>query len=288
MPLAAFPKCFLDAMLRDRTMTVQEWIAIASGLPIDGVELYWPTVRGLSDEALADLRAEAARRSLLLPLMCASPDFTRLDRDAFEREIADQVRAIRATAILGGTCTRVLSGQRRPGLSRSQRIALTLAAITRLLPVARECDVRLAIENHYKDYFWTETEFAQNSDVFLEIVAAIPEEEPFGVQFDASNTFVIGEDPYALLDAVKQRVVSAAASDREAHPDAGAPFGRRMTHHVVGKGKLDYDRIFGTLAGAGFSGWVSLEDGDDPDRGVSDLRQSADYTRAAMQRHGLD
>jgi sugar phosphate isomerase/epimerase len=288
MPLAAFPKCYLDAMLRDRSMSVRDWIAIASDLPLDGVELYWPTVVELSDDALRELRVDADRRGLQLPLMCASPDFTQPDRVAFEREIAEQARAIRATAILGGSVTRVLSGQRRPGLSRALGIALTVSAITRLLPVAREHGIVLAIENHLKDYFWVETEFAQNSDVFLEIVGGIPEQEPFGVQFDASNTFVIGEDPYALLEAVKGRVVSAAASDRDAVPDAAAPFGRRVTHHPVGEGSLDYDRIFGTLAEAGFRGWVSIEDGDDPQQGPRDLLQSALFTRAAMRRHGLD
>ena len=40
MPLSAFPKCFLDAMCVDRTMTVDDWIGMTADLDVDGHELY--------------------------------------------------------------------------------------------------------------------------------------------------------------------------------------------------------------------------------------------------------
>ena len=41
MPLAAFPKCYLGALLVERTMTVETWIDLAAEhLDVDGLELY--------------------------------------------------------------------------------------------------------------------------------------------------------------------------------------------------------------------------------------------------------
>ena len=68
-----------------------------------------------------------------------------------------------------------------------------------MLPVAREHDVVLGLENHYKDGFWKYPEFAQKKDVFLELVDAIPDREHFGVQYDPSNAIVAGDDPIELL-----------------------------------------------------------------------------------------
>src|SRR5688572_20956658 len=169
MPLAAFPKCYLHAMLRDRSMTTADWVRIGSSIGLDGVELYWPAIRHLTEAELASLRQTADGLGVALPMMCASPDFTQISREAFEREIEDEARAIRATASLGGRWTRILSGQRRPGIDRATGIALAVEAIERLLTVAAVEGVTLAMENHVRDYFWEHNEFAQEADIFLEI-----------------------------------------------------------------------------------------------------------------------
>ena len=38
MPLAAFPKCYLDHLCVNKTMTLDEWIDNASKLDVDGLE----------------------------------------------------------------------------------------------------------------------------------------------------------------------------------------------------------------------------------------------------------
>ena len=69
------------------------------------------------------------------------------------------------------------------------------------------------MENHYKDSQWIQPEFALRQDVFLEIIQAIDERRYFGVQCDPSNAIIAGDDPIALLENVKDRVVSMHASD---------------------------------------------------------------------------
>jgi sugar phosphate isomerase/epimerase len=170
--------------------------------------------------------------------------------------------------------------------------------ITACLPHAEQHGVTLILENHYKDGYWSQPEFAQRMDVFLELLAAIPESPHFGVNYDPSNALIAGDDPLALLDSVKHRVVTMHASDRyleggtlsdlrrlEADPTTG--YAGILRHGVIGRGLNDYDTIFSTLAGVGFQGWISIEDGDDPNVGWDHLRESAEFLRRKMAEHGL-
>jgi sugar phosphate isomerase/epimerase len=48
---------------------------------------------------------------------------------------------------------------------------------------------------------------------------------------------------------------------------------------VIGKGLNDYDAIFSTLAGVGFGGWISIEDGVN---GMDELEQSVRFLRGKI------
>ena len=298
MPLAAFPKCFLDALVVDKTMTVEAWIERAAAeLDIDGLEFYWGFTPRESD-AQSALRQLMQARNLAMPMMCYSPDFTIPDAAAREREIEKQGRAIEATALLGGQFCRVLSGQRRPEVSLRDGVQMAAQCIAQLLPFAKRHGVTLILENHYKDGYWDFPEFAQKREVFLQLLDAIPHHENFGVNYDPSNSIIAGDDPLHLLHNVKERVVTMHASDRyfedgtvedlqrlEADPQKGyAPI---LKHGVVGRGLNDYDAIFPVLKSVGFNGWISIEDGEDPTLGMEHLRLSAEFLRAKMAQHGL-
>jgi sugar phosphate isomerase/epimerase len=53
-----------------------------------------------------------------------------------------------------------------------------------------------------------------------------------------------------------------------------------LSHGVIGQGLNDYPRIFQILRGAGFDGWVSIEDGMN---GLEEIRASAEFLRPLMQ-----
>jgi sugar phosphate isomerase/epimerase len=197
-------------------------------------------------------------------------------------------RMIDVTARLGGGFCRVLSGQRRPEVGREEGIRRVVDAIEQLLPYAESKRVVLAMENHYKDGYWQYPEFAQKSDVFLEIVNRI--QSPwFGVQFDPSNAVVAGEDPVQLLDHVKHRVVTMHASDRFLKPghtleelrqaEEGPGYTAILVHGVTGRGLNDYPRILALLREVGFDGWISIEDGMN---GLEEIRDSAQFLRGLM------
>ena len=210
--LAAFPKCFMDQLVIEKSMTLEQWIDLAATLGVDGLEFYSGFVTD-TPEALASARRELERYRLAMPMLCCSPDFTQPDPALLQEEIDRERRMIEITASFGGRFCRVLSGQRRPGLSRTAGVAQVVKVITDLLPFAERHGVVLTMENHYKDNYWQYPEFAQKMDVFVEIVNQI--RSPwFGVNYDPSNTILAGEDPIELLEKVKHRVVSMHASDR--------------------------------------------------------------------------
>lgn len=296
--LAVFPKCYLDALVVQRSLSLFEWIDLAATLPhVEGLELYPPALESFEPEYLHRLREAMQRYGLQMPMMCASPDFIQPDPRQRAAEIERYKLIIGTVAALGGHTCRILSGQRRPDVTRAQGVRWVVDAIKQLLPHAEHQNVVLVMENHYKDGYWQYPEFAQPSDIFLEIAGQI--DSPwFGINYDPSNALIAGEDPLALLDAVKHRVVTMHASDRalaggtlkdlrriDADPAVGyAPF---IHHGVIGEGLIDYDRIFAVLRSVDFNGWISIEDGQDPVLGMDQLRRSAEFVRAKMQQHGL-
>ena len=300
LKLSAFPKCYLDKIAGERSMTVFEWIEEAKQLDADGLEMYEGFFPSL-DPGYLDSVADAIRAAgFAMPMLCCSPDFTNPDADARTRAIDREIEMVRVCHRLGGvgTVCRVLSGQRYPDVGREQGLQWAAECITAVLPAAREHGVILGLENHYKDGFWKFPEFAKKMDVFLALLNAIPRAPNFGVNYDPSNAIIAGDDPIALLEAVKDRVVTMHASDRffeggtvedlrklEAHPQAGyAPI---LKHGVVGRGLNDYDKIFSILKRAGFNGWISIEDGEDFSLGWEHLRLSAEFLRAKMAQHEL-
>lgn len=298
MPLAVFPKCFLDHLCVTGEMSVDQWLDRALSLDVDGYEFYWGFTPWQDPHALNRIRQRVESENRTIPMMCFSPDFTQPEVSARKEEIEKQKKAIQATAALGGTYCRILSGQRRPNVSIKDGIDWVRASVHELLPFAEKNGVTLILENHYKDGYWSFPEFAQYSDVFLQLVDAIGPHTHFGINFDPSNAIVAGEDPLALLREVIDKVVTMHASDRyleggtlddlrriEQDPQQGyAPF---LKHGVIGKGLNNYDAIFSLLKEAGFTGWISIENGQDPIKGMDHLNQSALFLRSKMAQYDL-
>jgi sugar phosphate isomerase/epimerase len=286
--LAAFPKLYMDELCVTRSMSVFEWIDLASQLPVDGVEMYDAFLLQSDDAYLQKVRDRLAEHDLDMPMMCYSPDFTIPDESARRREVEKEKGVMRVTAALGGKYCRVLSGQRRPEVSRQQGVDWVVECIGSLLPLAEELDLVLTLENHYKDNYWTYPEFAQQSEVLCEILDRVPS-PCLGVNYDPSNALIAGEDPIAVLRKVKDRVVTMHASDRSIKPgytlddlraqENSVGYASVLQHGEIGKGLNDFDKIFSILRDAGFNGWISIEDGVN---GLEELHRSAQFLRRKM------
>ncbi len=288
MKIAAFPKCYLDEISLHRTMSVFDWIEQARHLGPEGLEMYEGFFWSL-DDAYVDSIGEAIEAAgFAMPMLCCSPDFTDPDRAARQRAVEREAQMISITRRLGGpgAVCRVLSGQRRPGVSVEQGLEWAVECIQECITIAKEHDIVLGLENHYKDGYWLYPEFAQKAEIFVELLDSIPEQKHFGVQYDPSNALVAGDDPVALLRQVADRVVTMHASDRfliegatleeVLLPNGLIGYPDKLQHGVTGQGSNDYDAIFSILRDRGFEGWVSIEDGVN---GMEEMRESIEFLK---------
>lgn len=283
--ISVFPKCYFDELVRGEMDYVQ-WIRDAASLGGEGVEHYDGFFRSFEPRDVDPIVGALAETHQPSSLLCFSPDFTHPDADERRRQVERQKAAIDLAVRLGSRHCRTLSGQRFPGMSRREGAERTLEGIRRSLEHAERRDVVLCMENHYRDGTWRYPEFAQPEEIFLEIVEQI--DSPFfGVQYDPSNATVGGFDPVAFLEKVKHRVVSMHASDRYLAPgatlddlrqaDGATGYSDKLRHGETGEGLNDYDAIFRVLAGVGFSGWISVEDGMN---GLDELRRSVEFLKS--------
>jgi len=280
--ISVFPKCYFDALCRGE-MNYVAWIHSAATLGAEGLEHYDGFFRSHREADVAPAMAALAGAGQVSSMLCFSPDFTHPDAAERARQVERQEAAIDLAIRLGTRFCRTLSGQRRPGLTRRDGIERTVDGLCRSLEYAERRDVVLCLENHYKDGTWQYPEFAQQEDIFLEILERV-DSPRLGVQYDPSNALVGGYDPIRFLEKVISRVVTMHASDR--HLAAGATidelresdgtigYSDKLRHGEIGKGLIDYDAIFGILAGARFDGWISVEDGVN---GLDELKRSVAF-----------
>jgi sugar phosphate isomerase/epimerase len=83
------------------------------------------------------------------------------------------------------------------------------------------------------------------------------------VNYDCGNTFLSGEDPYAMLEAVIDKVVHVHAKDisrKQADAERGKVTGTAVGC-ACGDGEIDWHRIVRRLKQAGFKGVLSVECG---------------------------
>jgi sugar phosphate isomerase/epimerase len=289
--LAVFPKAFMQALCKDGSMRVSEWIELAAKLDVEGLEWYAGFLEMEDESNWEKFRKQVEDHGKSIPMMCCSPDFTSPDPAFRQKEIEKQKRWIDMTFALGGSYCRVLSGQKRPELAIDEGVKLAADCISACLPYAQERGITLILENHYKDDFWKYPEFAQKMDVFCKLVDSL--NHPFfGVNYDPSNTYIAGEDPIELLKRVAHRVVTMHASDRylkygtieDLRNEEGGAEGyvKRLSHGEIGKGLNDYDTIFSILKDAGFDGWISIEDGVD---GMDQLERSVTFLRKKIAQY---
>jgi sugar phosphate isomerase/epimerase len=288
--LAAFPKSFMQELCKTGSMKLEDWIKLASPLDIEGLEWYagflemkekrnWKAFRGMVEDS-----------GKCIPMLCCSPDFTHPEKSFRDKEIEKQKEWIEMANQLGANYCRVLSGQRRPEIAVEEGISLSVECISSCIPFAKERNVRLIIENHYKDDFWEYPEFAQKMDIFCKLIDSITDPY-FGVNYDPSNAWLAGDDPLELLKRVKHRVLTMHASDRYLvegtledlrKEEEGIGYAKRLKHGEIGKGLNNYDAIFSELKTVGFEGWISIEDGVE---GMGQLERSVGFLRQKIEKY---
>src|SRR5262249_57158812 len=142
-----------DKIAGERSMSVFDWITMAKELDADGLEMYDGFFTSLDDAYLDRIGEAIHTAGFAMPMLCCSPDFTNPDPDGRKRAVEREATLIGVTRRLGGprAACRVLTGQRYPQVSIEQGLEWVVDAIERRLPIAREHNIGLALEDHYND-----------------------------------------------------------------------------------------------------------------------------------------
>lgn len=103
------------------------------------------------------------------------------------------------------------------------------------------------------------------------------------VNYDCGNTYLAGEDPYAMLEAVIDRVVHVHAKDisqKQAAAERGKVTGTAVGC-ACGDGEIDWHRLVKRLKQAGYTGVLSVECGTE-----DQAQRSLDYLTQVLQAEG--
>ena len=253
MRLSCLPVSLYPDLLSGR-LTPGGWFRLAAALGLDGADLSVAHVRSRSPAYLDDLKAESVDAGVSIAMLVTYTDFTQPNASRRAQETDELRRWIDAAARLGASYLRVTAGQAHPDVSESDGLDWAVAGLVACLDPAEAAGVRLLYENHVRGAAWTRNDFTQPAARFLQVVHRTAESS-LGVLFDTANNLALDEDdgnPLALFEQVKDRVGAVHLSDLRRR-GAFEPV-------LVGRGVAPIPALLAALVGAGFDGWISVEE----------------------------
>lgn len=226
-------------------MTLDGFVDLCAGYPLDGVELtsyYVP--EPLPDAYLQRLRRRAFLLGLTVSGTAIGNTFTHPPGPKRDEEMAYTKRWIDRAADLGAPTIRIFAGNLQKGTTEAQARQWCIEAIREACTYAGTRGVILALENHGG--------IVTTADQLLSIVKEI-DSEWFGVNWDSGN--FRSADAYAELKAIAPYAVTA-----QVKVEIGSPSGSRPA---------DWTRVIGILRDSGYRGWVALEYEEEEDAKVA-------------------
>lgn len=264
---------YIDSMAERNEPSLEELFRKAVDFGLSFIELHHSMLPSYDRKTLNSICDLLSRNGLGISQLTCAPDFTHPDKHCRESELEYMKTMVEVARVLGATGVRVTVGCAHEGVELEQGIKWATECILRLLDFSEPRGIKLGLENHYKDRRWSSVDFAFHPDVFLEVFHRL-EDTPIGVNFDASNPLMVGEDPLRILREVKHKVWHMHASDRRIG---------EYQHTVVGEGDVDYDAIMSELSSIVYCGFISLEDGNP--FGDEGTRRSLDFLRRKIDEH---
>jgi sugar phosphate isomerase/epimerase len=247
--------------------------AQARDFGLDHIELHHKSAGPRDTQTAERNRVLLDRYGLRLSQWTCAPDFTHPDAATRANEMEEMKRDIDLAVILGAPGCRVTTGCRYPEVTEEQGVAWASECLLRMADYAQPRNIKLGLENHYRDRRWINEDFAFHAKSFLTVFDRV-KDSWIGVNFDASNQVMVGEDPMEVLEVVKHKVWHMHASDR---------LPGRYEHSVIGEGSVKFDPIFACLAGIGYAGYISLE--DNSSEGDDGTRRALRFIRGKIDEH---
>jgi sugar phosphate isomerase/epimerase len=253
-------------------MTIMDWARIALEVGLDAIDLSIILIKDRSPSSLEDTRKQLESFGIGVAMVTTYSDFTHPDPAQRARAVAQSGEDIAVAAQLGAKLVRVTAGQAYPSTGRDDGIAWAAQGLIDVLDIAADCGLALVYENHYKAPIWQYADFSFPTEVFLEIVERTSG-TGLGVNWDTANTLAYGDDPLPVLEQILDRVVSVHAAESAAR---GV-----LKPVLMGTGLVPFAEMFGLLKGAGFDGWLCIEEASQ--QGQAGIEAATQFVREAWE-----
>lgn len=246
MKVSCLPVCFIGAIVREKTMSREDWLKIAVEMGLDGTEIIEAFVADLDASGRAKLADAVHAAGLQTSMFSIECNFSRPEERP--QGIAQVKRAVDDALVFGAGIVRVTAASPfgafavdRAWVESADREAVVQSCADGLkacLDYAEEKKVMLALEDHPL--------IGWNLEEFMKILDLV-DDQRLKINLDTSN--VSPDTVVELARRVAARVVHLHVKDR-----------RENDHRIViGTGEVDLGGIFKALKGVDFDGWLSIE-----------------------------
>lgn len=242
---------------KDATLTLEQTPALLQELSIPGIawnDLYF---ENWDSDYLARLKAAAASAGRSTLCLIMEGNLATPDEEARRRQIEENSRKLKAAKYLGASVVRMNLGKAEsPEKDGTEGVQRCIAAFNELLPLARELDIRITIENHGGP--------STMADWILQIIHGT---DPKWI----GSCLDFGNWPPDPPDLRYEEITKLAPHAYHVHV---------KTHAFDENGeeaRVDYGRCFDIMKSVGYAGAVSIEwEGKSPANPVDGVRLSRD------------
>ena len=242
-----FGEVYPDQQPPEKEMTMEDFLARAKELGVDGVSLescFFPTY----DEGwLKSLRDQLDDYGFDRVYAWGHPDG--LERGKNFEEFDVMMASFERAKLIGADVMRVVGSSL---MFRHEPHGPQIEALTKMfkkaVPVAEDMQIKMAVENHI-DF---------TADEILQLIENV-DSDYFGINFDTGNFLRLLDDPIAGMEKlapytyathVKDLMPDKTAKPTDWHFFAGVP---------VGMGLIDNEKLAQLLNNAGYEGFLAVE-----------------------------
>lgn len=240
----------------DEDLSIQGKFELLKELGFDGVEMSSPN-------DLDNAEVLAARDATQLPIHGVvdsvhwNQTLSDADADVRAEGLAGLETALRDAQAYGASTVLLVPAVVNEAVSYDDAYRRSQTEIRKVLPLAEELGVRIAIENVWNHFLYSPLEFARYVDEF---------ESPWiGAYFDIGNVVNFGW-PDQWIRILDDRILKLDVKEysREVRDSDGPFAGFRVP---LGEGSIDWPAVRQALADVGYEGWATAEvRGGDRDR----------------------
>ena len=153
MKLSCVPLNFAKEILRDKTMSNEDWITMAAELGLDGTEIYEPFVSSLDASGMARLAGFVQDAGLQVSMYTSESDFSNPEKR--EQTIAHVKHAVDAALVFRTDIVRLTAASHTlvdrawiKGVSKEDVMQSVADGLKGCLDYGEEKQVMLALEDH--------------------------------------------------------------------------------------------------------------------------------------------